>query len=138
MSNEMKNPLMLSEEQVGEFKAVLEDVRVGWSSVRDLPSAFEALRSLPDQVQGLIEDNTKLRSDLNGLRKQHLAGAATGQVRWVNGVPFVGEDCARALAGLYVLSGERQGKLKDIVRDAATRDALLGRASEALGLETRA
>jgi HK97 family phage major capsid protein len=141
MKNEIMNPTMLTEEQMGEFKSVLDDVRAGWAGVRDLPSAFEKFRSIPDQVNGLIEDNSKLRSDLNSLRKQQLAGAgaASGQglVRWVNGVPFVSDDCARALAGLYVLSGEKQGKLKDIVRDAATRDTLLGRASEALGLETR-
>src|SRR5262245_18947884 len=96
MSYEMKNPATLTEEQMGEFKSVLDDVRAGWAGVRDLPSAFEKLHSLPDQVNGLIEDNWKLRSDLNGLRKQHLAGTAgaTSHVRWVNGVPFVSDDCA--------------------------------------------
>jgi HK97 family phage major capsid protein len=120
--------MQVTENTLEDFHSVLAELKDGWAAIRNLPETFKSLQA----------DNGDLKSDLAKLRKAHLTQSISGQVRWVNGVPFVTDDCARALAALYVISGEQQGKLKDIVRDGATRDALIGRSADILGLEQRA
>src|SRR6266446_7755041 len=121
-------PVALTPEQLEEFNTILSEIKGGWGRVKELP---ELLKRVEDE-------NAALKLEVGKLKKSQLTGATMTGVRWVNGVPFVSDDCARALSALYLISGEKQGKLKEIVQEASRRDQLLGKSAEYLGIETKA
>src|SRR6266446_663141 len=121
-------PVALTPEQLEEFNSILSEIKGGWGRVKELP----------DLLKRVEDENAALKLEVGKLRKSQLTGATMTGVRWVNGVPFVSDDCARALSALYLISGEKQGKLKEIVQEASRRDQLLGKSAEYLGIETKA
>src|SRR6266446_3936517 len=121
-------PLALTEEQLKEFTGILDEVKGGW----------ERVKALPDLLKKVEDENASLRLEMGKLQKRLLNGVTSTGVRYLNGTPFVSDECAKALASLYVIAGAQQNKLEHAVRDASTRDSLIGRAAEFLGLETRA
>ena len=123
----MNPPTPLTESQLTEFQSLLTDVKGGWNRIRELP----------DLLKRVEDENAALKLDINKLKKSHLSGVTQNGVRWLNGIPFVSDDCARALASLYIIAGEQQGKLKELVQDASRRDHLIGVSSDFLGLQTR-
>src|SRR5258708_33750898 len=76
---------------------------------QSLPS-LESLKSLPDSFKALADENSTLKADLGKLRKHLLSGNTGSGVRWVGTQPFLTDDCARALAAMYVVSCYRPGK----------------------------
>src|SRR5260370_4575385 len=121
-------PLALTEEQLKEFTGILDEVKGGW----------ERVKALPDLLKKVEDENASLRLEMGKLQKRLLNGVTSTGVRYLNGTPFVSDECAKALASLYVIAGAQQNKLEHAVRDASTRDSLIGRAAEFLGPETRA
>jgi len=121
-------PVALTPEQLEEFNSILSEIKGGWGRVKELP----------DLLKRVEDENAALKLEVGKLKKSQLTGATMTGVRWVNGVPFVSDDCARALSALYLISGEKQGKLKEIVQEASRRDQLLGKSAEYLGIETKA
>ena len=122
------SPVALTPEQLEEFNSILSEIKGGWGRVKELP----------DLLKRVEDENAALKLEVGKLKKSQLTGATMTGVRWVNGVPFVSDDCARALSALYLISGEKQGKLKEIVQEASRRDQLLGKSAEYLGIETKA
>src|SRR5262249_52531604 len=97
-----------------------------------------AIKQLPATLRELAQQRERQDADVKRLQKTVLARQTGAGVRWVGDQPFVSDDCARALAGLYVIAGLQQNKLGTLVRDTATRERLVGLACESLGIEQRA
>jgi HK97 family phage major capsid protein len=121
-------PLAMTEEQLREGATLLDDLKGGWKRVKELP----------DLLKRVEDENAELKLEVGRLKKANLTGASSSGVRWLNGVPFVSDECARALASLYIIAGEQQGKLKEIVQDSSRRERLISVSSDFLGLQTRA
>jgi len=102
-----------------EMETVLGDVRQGWSRVA----------GLPDQVE-------RIENELRTLRRA-LAGGR-GPARKAEDAREVSEECARLLAGVFVLHCDRSGKLEAVTESGSERDALMRAAREALGMSTKA
>lgn len=84
------------------------------SFVEDMKSGIRAIRGgmeeNKDSIKGLQEENQRLRSDLDNLRKAQLA-AHGHHVKRANDA--VSEDCAAFVAALWVKSAQAQGKLRN-------------------------
>src|SRR5690349_4693818 len=112
----MTETLPLTEDQVAEFKTILDGLREYKDMFprlkQSLPSleSLDSLKSLPESFRALADENSTLKSDLGKLRKHLLSGNTGSGVRWVGSQPFVTDDCARALAAMYVVSCYRQDK----------------------------
>jgi HK97 family phage major capsid protein len=137
-------PLVLTEEQLAEFRNLLTGIKEYsgmFPALRDLGTVeggFAAIKQLPTTLKELVREREQLAADLKRVQKTLLSRDTGSGVRWIGDQPFVSEDCARALAGLYIIAGVQQNKLGTLVRDTATRERLLGLACDALGLEQRA
>ena len=118
----------MTDDQLREFTSLLDEVKGGWSRVKELP----------DLLKRVEDENADLKLELGKLKKSQITGVTGTGVRWLNGVPFVSDDCARALASLYIIAGEQQGKLQELIQDTSRRDRLVAASSELLGLQTRA
>src|ERR1041384_7371748 len=127
-------PLAFTEEQMKEFTSLLDDLKGGWTRVKELP---DLLKRVEDENADLKLELSTLHSKCSQLAKAHLTGVTGNGVRWLNGVPFVSDDCARALASLYILAGEQQGNLKELIQDTSRRERLVAVSSDFLGLQTR-
>ncbi|MCX6924553.1 MAG: phage major capsid protein [Verrucomicrobia bacterium] len=121
---------VLTPEQIAEFQQIL-------MGMKSYSSLFE---SLPARLNSLEKDNNSMRADLNRYKKAGLAGLAGGGygVRWVGNVPFVSDECAKALTSVFVLQcGQIDGALEHVVGDASARERIKGYAAANLGIETR-
>jgi HK97 family phage major capsid protein len=118
--------LMMTEEQVKEFKEILGEFKTGWHE----------LRSLPGTVQATQEETGRLREQLTDARR--LLAARGGDHRVARAPGGVTDACARHLAGQFVAHCERSGKLEALCSLPAQRDALVNFARNALNLTTRA
>jgi HK97 family phage major capsid protein len=115
----------LTEEQVREFSSICQELK-GFGT--ELPALREMLKEFPN-VQG----------SLSKLRKNFAAGIGgnTG-VRWLGGVPFVTDDCARFLTGTVVMEAHALKALDTLIRDHGAQERVLSMAKEAVGFQTRA
>jgi HK97 family phage major capsid protein len=96
---------------------VVTDIRAGWSRVK----------SLPDVIENLKDENTTLRQDLNTLRRSTLSRSRGG----------VSDACARHLAATFIQHCDRSGKLEALASMPAQRDFLVGFAREHLGINAK-
>ena len=134
-------PVVLTEDQVTEFKSILDGLREYKDMFpklkQSLPS-LESLKSLPDSFKALADENSTLKADLGKLRKHLLSGNTGSGVRWVGSQPFVTDDCARALAAMYVVSCYRQDKWPKAWGESSAQERALGFAQEALAIQGKA
>ena len=106
----------LTPEQVKEFDGILQSFK-GYDGLfkelMDLSKSeggFAAIKKLPELLKAEQKRNDELSGEVKKLRKQaSLRNGDTG-VRYVRGVPFVTDDCALALAGMYLTCAARQDK----------------------------
>jgi hypothetical protein len=132
----------LSEAQIQEFQSIMDGLR----EYRDLlPQLKEVsrmdggLRALPQTIKELADGYRDLKNENARLRKTMLAGGAGGNsVRWIGEVPFVSEDCARALTSIYVIRCAQASQWPSTMRDSATHQRVFGDACNILGIEQRA
>jgi len=123
-------PVVLTQEQVDEFKLILDEVKGGWSKVKSLPDSFKLLEVLPGQVKTLQDENEKLLKEVNEVRRlMAVRSQFSNQVR-VPGI--VSDDCARHLAALAISARVRSGK------EFVNGERLAGMAKDILGVEQKA
>ncbi len=122
---------VLTPEQVKEFEGIVKEIGGGWATVKELPNLVktqgERLTQYETQVRELTLSQDKLRKTVLDQK-----GSFTG-VRWVEGIPFVTEDCAKYIGGMAVIRAANAGKIK-----GALADDMVERAAGFLGMEAKA
>ena len=121
-------PMALTDEEIYEFKTVL----------RGLQGYSQTLKELPDRLRALAEENARLGSELNRIRKNGLAAMGQTGIRWIGEKPFVTDECARALTAVFVTGAARiENGLEAMIPDAARRERVLMHACGILGVHAR-
>ncbi len=118
-------PLVLSEEQVKEFQAILGEMKSGWAEFKPLPGTFKALQ----------EETAQLQQQLTDVRRLVAAREQTPLGPRHRGA--LSHECARLLAAQFIIHCERSDKLAALCSLPAQRDSLMNLAREALNLTTR-
>src|SRR4051812_24065088 len=114
----------MTTEQIAEIKDCLDEIRGGYSKVKELPVSVEQLKN---ELGGL-------RAEFDQARKARLATGGVASPRrkgWV-----VSPECARHLAAVAILGAQHYQKLSHLT--GQNRDWVVGRSAEILGLETKA
>jgi len=89
---------------------------------------------LTGEIDGLKKVANEQSSHITELRKARLAPAgARGQRRR----GMVSDECARAMASLFILHCERSGKMEALASSISERDALLDTARKTFGIQVR-
>ena len=114
-----------AEEQLGELRAVVGEIRGAWSSISALPAELKTLKEGADKFSGELRE---VRRSLLS-RSPLLAARPRGQVS---------EGCARHVAAQFIAHCERSDKLEALSSVPAQRDALVSFARNTLNLATRA
>lgn len=131
---------VLSPEQIKEFGTILDSMKIYdgmFKELADMAKAeggFAAIKKLPEVLKTEQKRVDEMQAEIKKLRKANLSLSGNG-VRWVGQVPFVTDDCARAMTSVFVLECSRLGEraMEGLVRDPGTRERVLGFASETLG-----
>ena len=106
----------MTPEQEQEFKQILTEVKDCGpllNQLRELGKQEGGLLAMKDVVKALNTEKTRndeLKITVDKLNKRVLNFTSSVGVRWVGGVPFVTDDCAKAVAGVVILAAEQQGK----------------------------
>jgi HK97 family phage major capsid protein len=104
----------------------IENIKSGLTEIKD------GLTGLTSNIKSVQDDNVRLRSDLDALRRARLKLDRSSL-----SVPGkVTDDCARFLGAIVLLTGERNGKLAHL--GERQRDSILGESREILGLHQKA
>lgn len=136
----------LSEEQIKEFENILGSFKGYGGMFKELDTlaksegGFAAIRKLPELLSAEGKRVDEIQKEMNKLRKTlSTAQHATG-VKWVGNVPFVTDDCARALSSVLVLEAHKLGEnaMRQLNREARTHESLLTQAREFLGIGQKA
>ena len=133
----------LSEEQIKEFDDICKDIKLLIPGMKDIGGAeggFAAIKRLPELLKDEQKRVDTLESELKKLKK-HVATAqhATG-VKWIGNVPFVTDDCAKALSSVLalqcsLLDGDKMSALN---KDKSKHAKLLELSRSYLGIELKA
>lgn len=118
-------PVAFTDDQVREFKDLLEQIKGGWAEVKGLPVAFQDLQA----------ETASLKQHVGDVRRQLVSRAHVSSRPRAAGV--VSTECAEHLAATFVAHCERSGKLDALCSLPAQRDALTAFARDRLGLSTR-
>ena len=110
-----------------EIESILTEVRSTWSG----------LKPLPETVRTLQDDHDNLRQQVSDLRRSH-ASRITHHGPASRPAGHVSDDCARALAALFIHHCDRSHKLEALCSAPSQRDALTAFARDHLNLTTRA
>jgi len=111
-------------EQTAEIESLLTEIKAGWSGVSTLPAEVKALREGADKLAGEFKDVRRQLASRQGARAAHRRGV-------------VSDDCARHLAGTFILHCERSDKLDALCPVPGQRDVLVAFARDTLNLSTR-
>ena len=132
----------MTEAQTKEFEGILNGMKGYEAMFKDLAElakiegGFAAIKKLPELLKSEQTRNDELHTEVKKLRKLSLNRPETG-VRWVGRVPFVTDDCAKAITSVFVLECSKlSGALEHLIRDPGMRERVQGVASETLGYET--
>lgn len=132
---------VLTPEQIKEFGTILESIK-GYDGIfKELAEmaksegGFAAIRKLPDVLKLEQKRVDDLHAEVKKLKKANASLSESGAgVRWVGKIPFVTNDCAKAITATFIMECQRlNGALESLVRDPGTRERVLGLASETLG-----
>ncbi len=118
-------PLVLTEDQLTEFQAILGEIKGGWSELKGLPASFKTFQ----------DDQAQLRQHLSDLRR--LQAAQSGAVARTRLPGRVSEGCARHLAAAFIAHCEKSDRLEALCSVPAQRDALVQFARQTLNVSTR-
>lgn len=131
----------MTETQVKELEAAISGLKgyeAAMKGVQDLgqvEGGFAAIKSLPALLKDEQKRNDGLAAEVKRLQKATLNQPKSG-VRWIGGVPFVSDDCAKAITSVFVLECTRlSGALEHLVRDPGTRQRVIDVSAETLGFE---
>src|SRR6266566_3892733 len=118
-------PLVLSEEQIKEFQAILGEMRGGWAELKALPATFKSFQ----------DENTQLQQQMSDVRR--LIAVRSNYSPRARVAGLVTDDCARHLSAHFILHCERSGKLEALASLPGQRDTLIGFAREAIGVTSK-
>ena len=132
----------LTPEQVKEFDGILKSFE-GYSdmfkTLKDLGTVeggYAAIKKLPELLKGEQKRNDDLSGDIKKLKKQIAKQSEGAGIRWVGNVPFVTNECAKALTSVFILDCQKLGALAGAIRDVSARKRAVEIAAETLGYET--
>lgn len=133
---------VLSPEQIKEITegaAALKELATFVPGLKELQSAeggFSFFKKLPDTFKTLTAENEELRKLTKTLRKQ-MANMPNSGVRWIGNVPFVTDECAKALSSIFVIETAKLGEnaMRQLNREVRSHQGLIQRAAEYLGME---
>ncbi len=137
---------VLTPDQIKEFGQILDSVKGYDSLFKDLvelskmEGGFTAIKNLPALLKTEQKRNDELQGEIKKLKKHAANFTSHAGVRWVGGVPFVTDDCARALTATLVLDVSRlkDGQaLEALIPDRNRREKLLAFSAECLGMDLR-
>jgi len=137
-------PAVLTEDQVKEFKSILDglsaykDMFPGLKDLGSVEGGFAAIKALPATLKELADGYRLLSEDNKKLRKAMLNHNTGSGVRWVGDIPFVTDDCAKALSSIYFLQCAQRGAWPAAFREATAQQRALAMACEVLSMEQRA
>jgi HK97 family phage major capsid protein len=118
----------MSEPQIEEFQEIL----------RSFQSEFPKVRGLADKFTQLQASNDELRREVARIKKSSIGSVGNSGVRWIGNVPFVTEDCAKALTSTIILGcSQIEGKLETIFPSETKRKQMLEQSREFYGAVTR-
>lgn len=136
---------VLTPEQVKEFERILDGVKGYDGMFKELAElakvegGFAAIKNLPKLLKDEQKRNDELQAKLAKMEKRGLMTQGHAGVRWVGGVPFVTDDCAKAITSVFVLECKRiPNALENLVRDNNARERILNFSAENLGIEVKA
>ncbi|MBU6411033.1 MAG: phage major capsid protein [Verrucomicrobia bacterium] len=133
---------MLTQDQEREFAEILTGLRAHEANLKALADVgkmdggLAAIKQLPD----LLKRNDELHREVGRLRKQMAEGPSKQGVRWIGGVPFVTDDCAKAITSVFILDASRlkDGQaLESIIPDRNRRERILNYSAECLGMNLK-
>jgi hypothetical protein len=116
---------MTDEQQLTELRSIITEVQGGWPEIKGLPTL----------VKSLQEENATLSDHLTKLRKEVL-NLTVRSVPHIRKHEVVTHECARYLAAIAYIGAHKHNKLSHL--SGSTRDLILNRSAETLGMELRA
>ena len=129
---------VLTPEQVKEFDnilkelAPLKDYIPGLKDINGVEGGFSAIKALPEAFKSQQTRIDEMHGEIKKLSKR-LLESAEGKVRWVNGVGYVTDDCAKFIGSMAVLRAAQANKIK-----GANAEDMITRAAGMLGIEVKA
>src|SRR5437870_5822345 len=111
-------------EQTKEIQDLLTEIKTGWSGVSALPAEVKTMREGTDKLATELKDVRRQLASRHALPAPHRRGV-------------VSDDCARYLAGTFIVHCERSDKLDALCSVPAQRDSLIAFARDTLDLSTR-
>lgn len=131
---------VLTPEQVKEFDNICRELKPlgehmpllkelagkdgGWTQVKGLLDTFKTEQKRVDDLTGTVG---KMRKEALAVRSD------SGRVKWINGQPIVTDDCAKALAGLYMVASYNKGAWNE--KAFGPVETGMQKAAEFLGIE---
>lgn len=119
----------MSQEQLDEFDTILRQLQA------ELPDRKKTVKDL----ETLQKAHDELRRELGRMKKSYAGSIGNSGVRWVGNVPFVTDECAKALTATVILGCSKiEGKLEAIFPDSTKRQRMLDQSREFYAPEIRA
>src|SRR5439155_13360152 len=111
---------------------LIEEFRNGLTEIKDgITRTEQNVSALDTRTQKLQDDTDRFDTELNKLRRLHLAGqSAIRNPQSAISPGLVTDGCASFLGNQLVLHCAKSGRLEILSQSAATRDALLHGARE--------
>ena len=95
------------------------------------------IAGMPEKIKGLEKLFDNLQGQVRKMAKSALGIAGNG-VRWQGDIPYVTDDCAKALTSVFILDCSRlENGLERMVPDTNKRKSLITLAASNLGIEQR-
>jgi HK97 family phage major capsid protein len=116
-------------EQVDEFNDILRNLKAEIPKVNGLQEKVVALEKLYDGLQTTIR----------GLRKSAHLGNGNSSLKWINGVPFIPDDSAKALVTDFLLQAScLPNAMERLFPDETKRNHMLTQARSFAGVNQKA
>ena len=95
------------------------------------------LRQKSQKIEALEKAHDNLQAEVRTLRKRQLTSIGEPGVRWIGEKAFVSDECANALTATFIVEADRvPNALATLVRDGGTRQRVLDKSKDILGLAT--
>lgn len=95
------------------------------------------LRQKSQKIEALEKAHDELQAQVRTLRKRQLTSIGEPGVHWIGDQPFVSDECANALTATFIVEADRvPNALATLVRDGGTRQRVLDKSKDILGLAT--
>jgi len=127
---------VLTPEQLKEFEGAIKSaedfMNLHGKTLEGMKALdIEVLKSFPTKLAEEQKRNDELAGQVKKLQKSLLND--NQGVKFINGIPFVSEPCAKYLGSMFAIKAIQDNKVK-----GAIADTLLARSAEFLGIEVKA